>query len=106
MQIKYISKTKGIAESQVQLGGIQMALTGSISGSFAGFIVTPFDVIKTKLMTQNATTTEVVTTIMKEEGIKGMYRGAGIRMIYLGVGGSAFFGIYEQLKSKFSSLIG
>jgi hypothetical protein len=34
-------------------------------------------------------------TILKEEGIKGLYRGAGIRMIYLGVGGSAFFGIYE-----------
>ena len=83
-----------------------MAVTGSVSGSFAGFIVTPFDVIKTKLMTQNASTSEVISTIWKEEGIKGMYRGAGIRMIYLGVGGSAFFGIYEQLKIKFSRDMG
>lgn len=37
--------------------------------------------------------------ILKEEGVKGLYRGAGMRMIYLGVGGSAFFGIYEKVKS-------
>jgi hypothetical protein len=36
---------------------------------------------------------------MREEGIHGLYRGAMMRMIYLGVGGSAFFGIYEKVKS-------
>ena len=36
--------------------------------------------------------------ILKEEGAKGLYKGAMIRMMYLSVGGFAFFGIYEQLK--------
>jgi hypothetical protein len=36
---------------------------------------------------------------MKEDGIKGLYRGAAIRMMYLGVGGFAFFGIYEKIKA-------
>ena len=80
------------------------AFNGALAGSFAGFTVTPFDVLKTKLMTysvqeQTPRTIEVFREIMKEEGVKGLYRGAGMRMIYLGVGGSAFFGIYEKVKS-------
>lgn len=80
------------------------ALNGALAGSFAGFTVTPFDVLKTKLMTvsvkeQTPRTSEVFKEILKEEGVKGLYRGAGMRMIYLGVGGSAFFGIYEKVKS-------
>lgn len=37
--------------------------------------------------------------ILKEEGIKGLYRGALMRVMYLSVGGMAFFGIYEEVKS-------
>jgi hypothetical protein len=37
---------------------------------------------------------------LKEDGIKGLYKGATIRMMYLCVGGFAFFGIYEQFKRR------
>ena len=43
----------GKNENAVQLPNIINAINGSIAGSFAGFIVTPFDVAKTKLMTYN-----------------------------------------------------
>ena len=81
------------------------ALNGAVAGSFAGFTVTPFDVLKTKLMTYSVkeitpSTLSVLQEVLKEDGIKGLYRGAGMRMIYLGVGGSAFFGIYEKVKSS------
>jgi hypothetical protein len=84
------------------------ALNGALAGSFAGFTVTPFDVLKTKLMTfsvkeQTPRTVEVLQNILKEEGVRGLYRGAGMRMIYLGVGGSAFFGIYEKVKAMMMS---
>ena len=74
-----------------------MGLSGSVAGAFAGFIVTPFDVIKTRLMTNEnkLTTIEVVKDIWSESGVKGLYKGAGIRMCYLCAGGFAFFGIYE-----------
>ena len=80
------------------------ALNGAMAGSFAGFTVTPFDVLKTRLMTYSVkevtpSTVQVFQDIIKEEGIRGLYRGAGMRMIYLGVGGSAFFGIYEKVRS-------
>ena len=81
------------------------ALNGAVAGSFAGFTVTPFDVLKTKLMTYSVkeitpSTLSVLQEVLKEDGIKGLYRGAGLRMIYLGVGGSAFFGIYEKVKAS------
>ena len=50
-QIKIKAKSTGKPESEVQLGGIQLAVNGSVSGMFAGGLVTPFDVIKTRMMT-------------------------------------------------------
>lgn len=94
---------KGIREDTVELPGMVSAFNGALAGSFAGFTVTPFDVLKTKLMTYNVkevtpSTIKVFKDILHEEGIRGLYRGAAMRMIYLGVGGSAFFGIYEKVK--------
>ena len=38
---------------------------------------------------------QLAMQIFKEEGIKGLYKGAMIRMGYLCAGGFAFFGMYE-----------
>jgi len=89
---------------------MRLALSGSVAGSISGFIVTPFDVLKTRLMTHDIkqkqmTTTQVFKLILAEEGIAGLYKGATIRMMYLCVGGFAFFGIYEQLKKQIAEII-
>lgn len=67
-------------------------MNGSIAGSFSGFIVTPFDVAKTRLMTYDVrektpSTIQIFKDIVHEQGVKGLYKGALIRMMYLGVGG-------------------
>jgi len=36
--------------------------------------------------------------IIAEDGVKGLFRGATVRMAYLTVGGFAFFGVYENSK--------
>jgi len=36
--------------------------------------------------------------VWSDAGIRGLYRAGGIRAVYTGVGGFAFFGIYENLK--------
>ena len=100
MQIKIKSKAEELPEDQVTLGGIQLGLSGSVAGAFAGFLVTPFDVLKTRLMTHDVKQKQLtmyacLRQIIAEEGLSGLYKGAMIRMGYLCVGGFAFFGIYE-----------
>ena len=43
---------------------------------------------------------EILRTIWNEEGIRGLYRGALMRVMYLSVGGFAFFGIFEEVKRR------
>jgi hypothetical protein len=54
---------------------------------------------------ENLRTIQVFKDIFSENGIKGFYKGATIRMAYLCVGGFAFFGMYEQLKLKLGLMI-
>lgn len=105
LQIRYYSKQKNIPESHVTLGFWNNAINGSLAGSIAGYIVTPVDVIKTRSMTHDVNSTQasikqIITQILSEDGIKGLYRGATMRILYLSFGGCAFFGIYESIKSK------
>ena len=89
-------------ESEVQLPGWINSINGSIAGSTSGLLTTPMDVLKTKRMTfqteQHLSITGAISKILAEEGIKGLFRGASVRMMYLSVGGFAFFGMYEKSK--------
>jgi len=38
--------------------------------------------------------------LVKEEGIKGLFKGARVRMVYLFFGGFVFFGVYEKVKKS------
>jgi solute carrier family 25 S-adenosylmethionine transporter 26 len=103
MQIKLIAYRTKQDENLVQIPSLVNGLNGSIAGSFSCFLVTPFDVAKTRLMTYNIkekipSTAHILKDVYHDEGLRGLYRGAGIRMVYLGVGGFAFFGIYEKIK--------
>jgi solute carrier family 25 S-adenosylmethionine transporter 26 len=107
-QIRLIAYGREKSLAEVELPYLINAFNGALAGSFAGFTVTPFDVLKTRLMTLSVkevtpSTAQVFKEIISEEGIRGLYRGAMMRMIYLGVGGSAFFGIYEEVKRTLTS---
>ena len=43
--------------------------------------------------------------IVVDGGVKGLFKGASVRCMYLTVGGSAFFGIYEKSKQVIGKLI-
>ena len=79
------------------------SLNGAFAGSFSGLVTTPLDVVKTRLMTfqQQSDRGRIIPeikAIIKQEGISGLFKGAKVRMLYLSVGGSAFFGIYEHCR--------
>ncbi|XWS23506.1 hypothetical protein CRYUN_Cryun28dG0019900 [Craigia yunnanensis] len=79
------------------------AILGAFAGAITGAVTTPLDVIKTRLMVQGSTKRykgifDCVRTIMKEEGSQALLKGIGPRVLWIGLGGSIFFGVLEKTK--------
>ncbi|CAL0325167.1 unnamed protein product [Lupinus luteus] len=79
------------------------ALIGAFAGALTGAITTPLDVIKTRLMIQGSGNqykgiVDCVQTIIKEEGPSALLKGVGPRVLWIGIGGSIFFGVLESSK--------
>jgi solute carrier family 25 (mitochondrial S-adenosylmethionine transporter), member 26 len=109
-QIKWKAKSEQIAEEDVVISNLQCAINGSVAGSIAGLIVTPFDVLKTRAMTNSlknhrCTTLFIVKNLYATEGVRGFYKGGMIRAFTLCAGGFAFFGIYEYIHSEMIDIL-
>ncbi|CAJ1937957.1 unnamed protein product [Sphenostylis stenocarpa] len=79
------------------------AIIGAFAGAVTGAITTPLDVIKTRLMVQGSANQylgifDCVQTIIKEEGPRAFLKGIGPRVLWIGIGGSIFFGVLESTK--------
>jgi hypothetical protein len=67
----------------ISLGGL--LTSGMVAGCFAAGLMTPMDVIKTRVQAEKGTKVEgsfweMFKTVYKNEGIKGLYKGAVPRM--------------------------
>lgn len=85
------------------LSNPENALIGAFAGAITGAITTPLDVIKTRLMVQGSANqyrsiSHCVRTILKEEGPSAFLKGMGPRVLWIGIGGSIFFGVLERTK--------
>ena len=92
---------------------------GACAGSTAAIFTTPFDLVKTRLQTESAYlaanpaaasggvryrgVAHVLSTIVREEGIRGLYRGIGPRLVIYCSQGAIFFGCYELCKALFEA---
>ncbi|KAK4774250.1 hypothetical protein SAY87_029269 [Trapa incisa] len=79
------------------------AMIGAFSGAITGAITTPLDVIKTRLMVQGTKSQykgsiNCVRRIIEEEGSSALMKGIGPRVLWIGIGGSIFFGVLERAK--------
>ncbi|KAJ8561436.1 hypothetical protein K7X08_027626 [Anisodus acutangulus] len=79
------------------------AMIGAFAGAITGAITTPLDVIKTRLMVQGSAKQyegimHCVNTIVREEGASTLFKGMGPRVLWIGIGGSIFFGVLERTK--------
>lgn len=79
------------------------AMIGAVAGAMTGAITTPLDVIKTRLMVQGSANQyegilHCVNTIAREEGASTLFKGIGPRVLWIGIGGSIFFGVLERTK--------
>ena len=85
-----------------QLNNWQMIGIGALAGGSASFITTPFDVIKSRMMTaaagESMTMTSAVVTLMQKEGFWAIYKGALPRALWIAPLGALNFGGYAALK--------
>ncbi|TXG53237.1 hypothetical protein EZV62_022406 [Acer yangbiense] len=86
-----------------KLSNAENAIIGAFAGGITGAITTPLDVIKTRLMVQGSANhykgiCDCVKTIAREEGIHTLFKGMGPRVVWIGIGGSIFFGVLESTK--------
>ncbi|CCE65426.1 hypothetical protein TPHA_0L00700 [Tetrapisispora phaffii CBS 4417] len=91
-----------------------IAISGAVAGFFSGILVCPLDVTKTRLQAQGLQSAGksryyngligTINTIVKDEGILGLYKGIGpILMGYL-PSWMIYFSIYEVSKDSFPKI--
>ncbi|XP_072980746.1 S-adenosylmethionine carrier 1, chloroplastic/mitochondrial-like [Typha angustifolia] len=86
-----------------ELNDPENAVIGAFAGAVTGAITTPLDVMKTRLMVQGSQNQytgllNCAQTILREEGPAAFLKGIGPRVLWIGIGGSIFFGVLERTK--------
>ncbi|CAL9090551.1 unnamed protein product [Musa acuminata var. zebrina] len=89
--------------AQRELSDPENAIIGAFAGALTGAITTPLDVLKTRIMVQGSANQykgviSCAQTILKEEGPAAFFKGIGPRVLWIGIGGSIFFGVLERSK--------
>jgi len=104
--------------------GVVTATSAGLAGSFAAFITTPMDVVKTRMMLSAGRRDEhdasrqdaqgrrlenknnrswrglaVAREVISERGVAGLFRGAVLRSVWTTVGSGLYLGMYEVAKA-------
>ncbi|GJN06200.1 hypothetical protein PR202_ga23904 [Eleusine coracana subsp. coracana] len=92
---------KGLYAAKRDLKDAENALIGAFAGAITGAITTPLDVMKTRMMVQGqgkqySGIVSCAQTILREEGPKAFLKGIEPRVLWIGIGGSIFFGVLEK----------
>lgn len=79
--------------------------TGTIAGTVTVYATQPFDTVKTRAQTSiGATTKEALVGVLRESGVKGLWKGSTMRLGRLMLSGGIVFSIYEEVSSVLSTL--
>ncbi|KAM0282832.1 hypothetical protein ACHAQH_002836 [Verticillium albo-atrum] len=103
---KYAAKYQGIHEEDAKAGNIVTGIIGATSGAFGATVVYPLNVLRTRLQTQGtamhpATYTgiwDVAQKTLKNEGMRGMYKGLTPNLMKVAPALSITWVMYENSK--------
>lgn len=91
---KWRMRTKGTCN----VTAVESGVFGSLAGAVAAGVTTPLDVMKTRLMLARGESERVgvvVRRMVREEGVGVFFRGVGLRVVWISVGGAVFLGSYQ-----------
>ncbi|EMR09225.1 hypothetical protein PNEG_02561 [Pneumocystis murina B123] len=85
---------------------LQSAISGSIASSIAAALTTPLDVVKTRTILSQTKPNWIncATRIVKEEGIRALFKGIIFRITWISMGGALFLGTYDGVHGLISNL--
>lgn len=86
-------------DTAVALTGLEGCVCGAIAGGLAASLTCPIDVWKTRLMLGDKNAT--IFSIWRSEGISALFAGITPRVLWISLGGSLFFGVYEIVVSAY-----
>ncbi|TVT97624.1 hypothetical protein EJB05_57115 [Eragrostis curvula] len=92
---------KGLYAAKRDLKDAENAIIGAFAGAITGALTTPLDVMKTRLMIQGPGNQyrgfiDCAQTILRDEGAGAFLKGIEPRVLWIGIGGSIFFGVLEK----------
>ena len=83
-------------------------LSAAASGTVAAVLTNPFDVVKTRQQAMPAagaaadgapvTISGILRNTVQQEGVRGLYRGLGVRVAKIAPATALFMGTYEAVK--------
>ena len=102
----YTARSSGKHEEDCAPGTIVTGIMGACSGAFGATVVYPLNVFRTRLQTQGtamhpATYTgiwDVATKTIKNEGVRGMYKGLAPNLLKVAPALSITWMVYENAK--------
>ncbi|CAO1615329.1 unnamed protein product [Sympodiomycopsis kandeliae] len=100
----------GLGEGNSTGGGLQefniAFISGATSGTVAAVVTHPFDLVKTQLQAQSQAqkqTIPILKTILKNEGIAGLFKGLSPRIAKVAPACGLMIGSYEAVGTLFAS---
>lgn len=105
--IEFDLRTRIYKALKMSTNGDKNACHGLVHGAFSGALVagltTPFDTIRSKLITQAQKpcsfgySMQLAQMMYAQHGIRGLYRGVGMRVLSNAMKSAVFFSIFELL---------
>lgn len=87
-------------------------MVGGVSGAVAALVSNPMDVVKTRLMTQTATSAvryrsvaHAFSSVARQEGVRAFAKGIAPRIAAKTLQSALFFAAYEKVKSTLAVLL-
>lgn len=102
-----------LASPEEGVTGIEKLIAGALAGTFSQTITYPADVLrrrfhvaglpdgKAKLGYSDKTTYDVFATLLKKEGVRGLFRGLSLNIAKVAPSIGVSFGVYEWVQAFF-----